>query len=64
MSELIHAENGQFASPIIACKAQGTAICHRNSECEDCAFALAKLNLDKPLFFFMSGKKGWIDGKN
>jgi|GEM_PF-6852050 len=53
-SELIHATYGQFAKPVTARKAQGTAICHLNSECGICPFALAKLNPDQPLYFLMS----------
>lgn len=53
--ELIHAENGQFAIPVIACGAQGTAICHiKGSPYTQCAFALAKLNPDMPLHFLVS----------
>lgn len=49
----LKASDNQFARPVIACEAQGTAICHREGRCSDCAFALAKLNPDKTLYFFL-----------
>lgn len=56
-ADLVHAKNWDFAVPIIACKAQGTAICHRKAECSTCAFALAKLNPDQPLYFLMKARR-------
>lgn len=55
--EELRAIDGQFVKPVIACAAQGTAICHRDGYCSDCVFALAKLNPGKPLFFWMRGAK-------
>jgi len=49
------ASDNQFARPIIACEAQSTAICHRDGRCSDCVFALAKLNPEKTLYFFLGG---------
>lgn len=55
--ELIHAKDGDFAIPLTGCGAQGVAMCHRNKECSNCPFALAKLNPDVPLYFLMSGRR-------
>lgn len=56
MAEEYHkASDNQFARPVTACEAQGTAICHRGGRCSDCVFALAKLNPEKTLYFFLGG---------
>lgn len=50
--------NGAYARyGLIACKIQGTAICHIKGMCSVCPIALARLNPDKPLSFFIKNKE-------
>lgn len=60
MTDAAHANDGQFSRHIIACSPEirGTAICHLNGKCSVCPYALAYLNPDVPLHFFMSKNGG------
>lgn len=49
----IHPVDGQFVRPVIACEAQGTAVCHVEGYCSTCPFAYAKLNPKKTLHFWL-----------
>ena len=60
IGEITRPEDGKYSSQIIACSPEirGTAICHLNEKCSVCPYALAYLNPDVPLHFFMSKKRG------
>lgn len=53
MAEEYHkASDNQFARPVTACEAQGTAICHLGGQCSVCVFARRyEPPEETPLFF-------------